>query len=82
MSQIILASFIAFLATAGLVASSMSALNPLGIVNAQNPEMMSDNSTMMSGNTTGNDTSMMSGNTTGNDTSMMSGSISGKGGHG
>ena len=67
MSHIILASFIAFLMAAGVVANPMFAWNLVGIVNAQNPEMASDNSTMMSGNTT-----------SGNDTSMMSGKISGQ----
>jgi len=79
MSHIILASVIVFLVTASVAATPMVALNLLKIANAQNPEMMSDNSTKNSGNmTSGNGTSMMSANMTGNDT-MMSGQISGKG---
>ena len=79
MSHIILASIIAFILIAGVAASPIFSGNLPSIVYAQNPEIMSDNSTTMSGNTTsGNDTTVMSENATGNDT-MMSGTISGKG---
>lgn len=78
MSHIILASVIAFIFIAGVAASPIFSGNLPSTVYAQNPEMMSDNSTTMSGNTTGNDTTVMSENATGNDT-MMSGTISGKG---
>jgi hypothetical protein len=79
MSHIILASIIAFILIAGVAASPIFSGNLPSTVYAQNPEMMSDNSTTMSGNmTSGNDTTVMSENATGNDT-MMSGTISGKG---
>ena len=76
MSRIILISFIAFLMMPGVAASPMFAWNLFGIVNAQNPEMASDNSTMKSRNTTSGNETMMSGNTTGNDTAIKSGKIS------
>jgi len=65
---------------AGVAASLMFAWNLFGIVNAQNPEMASDNSTTNSGNKTidnGGNGTMMPGNTTsGNDTAINSGKIS------
>jgi len=79
MSYIILTSIIAFVLIAGVAAGTFFSGNLPSTVYAQNPEMMSDNSTTMSGNmTSGNDTTVMSENATGNDT-MMSGTISGKG---
>jgi hypothetical protein len=79
MPRIILISSIAFLMMAGVAASPMFVWNLFGTVNAQNPEMAPDNSTMKSENMTsgnGGNGTMMSGNTTGNDTAMKSGKIS------
>ena len=82
MSHIILASIIAFILIAGVAASPIFSGNLPSTVYAQNPEIMSDNSTTMSGNmTSGNETAMtinmsgispVSGNTTSNDTTVMS----------